>query len=44
MSHALQFSNEFLVWVDETGSNNKNQIRKFGYALGGETLVYYHCF
>ena len=29
------------VWVDETGSDRKDQIRKFGYALKGESPVYH---
>ena len=39
MSHALQFPLEFFVWVDEAGSDRRDHIRKFGYALRGETPV-----
>lgn len=31
----------FLVWCDETGSDRRDQIRKFGYSLRGLTPVYY---
>ena len=40
MAHAFQFPRSFFVWVDETGSDRRNQIRKFGYALKGLTPVY----
>ena len=29
-----------LVWVDETGSDNRDSIRKFGYSLKGKPPVY----
>lgn len=35
MSQALQFSSDYFVWVDETGSDARNHIRKFGYAMKG---------
>ena len=41
MAHALQFPRRFFVWVDETGSDGRDQIRKFGYALRGEPPVYH---
>ena len=31
----------FFVWVDETGSDNRDQMRKFGYALQGLPPVYH---
>ena len=31
MAEVLQYSREFFVWIDETGSDNRDQIRKFGY-------------
>ena len=40
MSQVLHYPREFFVWVDETGSDRRDQIRKFGYALRGETPVY----
>ena len=42
MAHALQFPRIFFVWVDETRSDRRDQIRKFGYALKGLTPVYHH--
>ena len=41
MSHALQFPRRLFVWVDETGSDSRDQVRKFGYALRGESPVYH---
>ena len=41
MAHVLQYDPEYFVWVDETGSDAKNHIRKFGYALHGQTPVYH---
>ena len=41
MSQALHYPRDFFVWVDETGSDRRDQIRKFGYALRGETPVYH---
>ena len=32
---------ESFVWIDETGSNKKDHIRKYGYALKGVTPVYH---
>ena len=29
-----------LVWLDETGSDNRDRIRKFGYSLKGEPPIY----
>ena len=40
MARVLQFPREFFVWLDETGSDNRDQIRKFGYSLRGVTPVY----
>ena len=41
MAQVLQYDQEYFVWVDETGSDAKNHIRKFGYALRGQTPVYH---
>ena len=38
MAHVLQYDPEYFVWVDETA---KNHIRKFGYALRGQTPIYH---
>ena len=41
MVHALLFNCESFVWIDETGTNKKDHIRKYGYALKGVTPVYH---
>ena len=41
MSLVLQFSPEYFVWVDETGSDARSHIRKFGYQLRGLTPVHH---
>ena len=41
MAKVLNFSREFLVWYDETGSDWRDEIRKFGYSLRGQTPVYH---
>ena len=41
MAEVLQYPREFFVWIDETGSDNRDQIRKFGYALRGLPPVYH---
>ena len=41
MSEALLFRKEMFVWVDETGCDRRDQVRKYGYALRGERLVYH---
>ena len=33
MANILQYPREFIVWVDETGSDRRDALRKFGYAL-----------
>ena len=35
MANVLQYPRDFLVWVDETGSDRRDQLRTFGYALRG---------
>ena len=35
MANVLQYPRGFLVWVDETGSDRRDQLRTFGYALRG---------
>ena len=40
MANVLLYPCDFLVWVDETGSDRRDQLRKFGYsALKGEPAV-----
>ena len=41
MARVLKFPHEFLVCCDETGSDRRDQIRKFGYSLRGQTPVYH---
>ena len=41
MAEVLQYPRNFFVWVDETGSDNRDQICKFGYALRGLPPVYH---
>ena len=33
------FPQDMFVWVDESGSDSKDQLRKYGYALRGERAV-----
>lgn len=39
MSEVMFFDVNQFVWVDETGSDRRDHIRKFGYGLKGETPV-----
>ena len=41
MAHISLYTCESFVWIDETGSNKKDHIRKYGYALRGVTPVYH---
>ena len=36
MAAVVMFSAEKFVWVDESGCDRRDQIRKFGYALQGK--------
>ena len=40
MAHSYLFKREMFVWADENGSDRRNHIRKFGYALRGRTPEY----
>ena len=40
MAQVLQFPREFFVWVDETGSDARTNIRRFGYSLLGQSPQY----
>ena len=42
MARVYSYSSDSFVWVDETGTNKKDHIRKYGYALKGVTPVYHH--
>ena len=35
MANVLQYPRDFLVWVDETGTDRRDQLRKFGYSIRG---------
>ena len=37
--NVFTFSKEMFVWVDETGSNMKDMLRKYGYVLRGERTI-----
>ena len=37
MGQVLMFKRDMLVWVDESGSDKRTHIRKFGYSLRGTT-------
>ncbi len=41
MARALNFPSYMFVWIDQTGSDARANIRKFGYAVIGETPVYH---
>ncbi len=41
MARALNFPSYMFVWIDETGSDARANIRKFGYAVIGEAPVYH---
>ena len=42
MAQALLFRKDLFVWVDETGCDRRNYIRKYGYAIRGHTPVSHH--
>lgn len=42
MANVLQFPRNFFVWVDETGSDRRDQLRKFGYAVRGWPAIKSH--
>lgn len=42
MASVLQYPRNFLGWVDETGSDRRDQLRKFGYSVRGLTAVSHH--
>lgn len=42
MANVLQYPREFFIWVDETGSDRRDQLRKFGYAVRGQPAVSKH--
>ena len=41
MAEMQFFSIEQIVWLDETGSDNRDHVRKMGYAMRGDRPVYH---
>ncbi len=42
MANILQYPRDFLVWVDETGTDRRDQLRQFGYSVRGFPAVSNH--
>ena len=42
MAHTSLFNGEAFVWLDETGTDRRDQLCKYGYALSGVTPAYQH--
>ena len=42
MANTIIFSQDKFVWVDETGCNFKDMLRKYGYAFSGERAAIQH--
>ena len=42
ISDVSVYDQEMLIFVDETGSDRRNQIRKYGYSIRGRPLKSYH--
>ena len=41
MTEVMNYRKEMFVFIDETGSNKRDCIRKFGYSLRGDPPVYH---
>ena len=41
IAHFYNFDVNMLVWLDETGTDKRDQLRKYGYALRGDTPHYH---
>lgn len=41
IAHIHNFDIEMFVWLDETGTDKRDQLRKYGYALRG-VIPHYH--
>ena len=41
IAHVLNFNVDMFVWLDETGTDKRDQFRKYGYALRGVTPTYH---
>lgn len=44
IAQVLMYKRDLFVWVDETGCDRRNSIRKFGYAIRGETPICHRIF
>ena len=44
LAHCFVFSTDMFVWVDESGSDARNHVRRFGYSIRGTTPVSRHFF
>ena len=44
MAHSFLFQRKMFVWMDETGTDKRDSVRKFGYAIKGITPVYHRFF
>ena len=42
MAEVLEYPREQFVWIDEMGSDRRDAMRKYGYAIRGETPQCYH--
>lgn len=42
MADIFAYNKDMFVFIDETGSDRRDQIRRFGCALQGEALLYHH--
>lgn len=42
MAQSFMFSTDKYIWIDETGSDARDQSQKYGYALRGQTPVVHH--
>ena len=41
MAQTFLFKRDMFVWVDETGTDKRDQLRKYGYALRGVAPEYH---
>jgi hypothetical protein len=39
MARALMYKKELFVWLDETGYDNRNYMRRYGYSIKGQVPV-----
>ena len=41
MGTAMMYKKEQFVWLDETGTDNRTYMRRYGYAMRGDTPRYH---